>query len=352
MSKASEGKLLDLNAKEVTVVEEKPDQSAALWVRILWSPTVWSLSTLLLLCTIFSILRPDAFLTFFNIRSIAIATSSFLIMGVGGTYVLSAGGLDLSVGSVLVMSGVIGARLMGAIGGESWPTIIVGLVVCLLSGAVVGLVNGVLSSYFRIPALVVTLGTSFAALGLAYVLSGGQDLRTIPDLTVYAIGLGSLLGIPYLVWVAAIVAVIGTFVYSTTRFGRYTYAIGSNEEAARRAGIPVNQHLVKLYTMAGTLSGLAGFLNLAEFGTTTLAGHNPDFLYVLLAIILGGTSLFGGVGTVAGTALAAFIPWVLNDGFIILGVDPYWQFVTLGLIFVVIVYLDALRRRAREKVRH
>lgn len=327
------------------------DRRAALWVRILWSPTSWSFSILLILCIIFSALRPDAFPTLFNVRSIAITASSFIVMGIGVTFVLSAGGLDLSVGAVLVLGGIMGTKAMVAVGGSGWPTIGVGLLASLATGLLVGLANGLFIRKFRIPPLVVTLGTSFIVTGLGYVVTGGQDLRGVPDLMVSVIGLGSLLGIPYVVWVAAVTGLGGILVYEKTRFGRYTQAIGSSEEAAVRSGIRVDRHLIMVYTYTGALAGLAGFLNLALFGTTTISGHTADFLYVVLAVILGGTSLFGGVGTVAGTCLAAFIPWVLNDGFIILGVDPYWQYVTLGAIFIVVVYLDALRRRAREKVR-
>jgi ribose transport system permease protein len=347
MSSISDTSKVASNDESITENPDNTESISSLWVRIAWSPTVWSIIILTVLVTLFSLAQPDKFFTLFNLRSIAVAASPFIIMGVGVTYVLSAGGLDLSVGNVLVASGVVGVRCMVAVNGNVW----VGLLACVIVGMVFGALNGVLIAYARIPALVVTIGTGFAAQGVSYILSGGQDLRGVPEGLVTTLGYGQFLGIPLLFWIAVVIGAVGSLVYSATLFGRHTYALGSNQEAAVRAGIRVQRQLTRIYTLSGALAGLAGFLGLAQFGTTTLSGHTSDFLYVLLAVILGGTSLFGGIGTVVGTCLAAFIPWVLNDGFIILGINPYWQFVSLGVVFVTIVYFDALRRKAREGVR-
>ena len=136
-------------------------------------------------------------------------------------------------------------------------------------------------------------------------------------------------------------------VLAATRFGRYTYAIGSNEEAARRAGVNVDRHLIKVYALAGTLAGLAGFLSLARFGTTTIGGHATDNLQAIAAVVIGGTSLFGGIGTILGTVFGVFIPAVLQNGFVIVGVQPFWQQVAVGAVLIVAVYLDQLRRRSQ-----
>ena len=327
------------------------DSTSSLWVRVVWSPTTWSTTILLVLVAIFGIARPDAFLTAYNLKSIAVDAVPILIMGVGVTYVLSVGGIDLSVGNVLICTSVVAVRAMVLVGGDGLVTCLVGLAAAVLAGIAFGMLNGVLIAYAKIPALVVTIGIGFVAQGLAYVWSGGQDLRGVPVTLVENVGFAQFLGIPDLIWIAAIIAVIGTLVYTTTRFGRHTYALGSSQEAAIRAGIRVKRHLLIIYTLSGVTAGFVGYLSLAQFGTTTIAGHATDFLYVLLAVILGGTSLFGGIGTVAGTCLASFIPWTLSDGFVILNIDPYWQYVTLGGVFVVVVYFDVLRRRVREGVR-
>jgi ribose transport system permease protein len=144
--------------------------------------------------------------------------------------------------------------------------------------------------------------------------------------------------------IAAVVALIGAIVLAQTRFGRYTYAIGSNEEAVRRSGVNVDRHLIKVYALAGMLAGLAGFLSLARFGTTTIGGHSTDNLDAIAAIVIGGTSLFGGVGTIVGTVIGVFIPAVLRNGFVIVGVQPFWQQVAVGAVLIAAVYFDQVRR--------
>jgi ribose transport system permease protein len=146
--------------------------------------------------------------------------------------------------------------------------------------------------------------------------------------------------------IAFAVALLGGILLAATRFGRYTYAIGSNEEGARRAGVAVDRHLIKVYALAGTLAGLAGFLSLARFATTTLGGHSTDNLQAIAAVVIGGTSLFGGVGTMLGTVFGVFIPAVLQNGFVIVGLQPFWQQVAVGAVLIIAVYLDQLRRRS------
>ncbi len=133
-------------------------------------------------------------------------------------------------------------------------------------------------------------------------------------------------------------------VLAQTRFGRYTYAIGSNMEGARRSGVNVDRHLIKVYALAGTLSGLAGYMALARFGTTSISGHSTDNLNAIAAVVIGGTSLFGGIGTILGTVFGVFIPVVLQNGFVIVGIQPFWQQVAVGAVLIGAVYLDQLRR--------
>jgi ribose transport system permease protein len=143
---------------------------------------------------------------------------------------------------------------------------------------------------------------------------------------------------------------VGGLVLHFTRFGRHTYVIGSNAEAARRAGIDVDRHLMWLYAISGAAAGLAGMLSLTRFATTTIAGHGTDALQVITAVVLGGTSLFGGVGTVIGTVVGVFIPSVLNNGFVVMNVEPFWQEVAIGFILIAAVYIDQLKRRSRDRV--
>jgi ribose transport system permease protein len=272
-------------------------------------------------------------------------------MAVGETFVLSASGLDLSVGSVLVLSSVLAVKGFEFAGTQGWAAVILGFVIALGSGLFIGFINGVLIAKARIPPLVVTLAMSFAAQGVGYVITGGNDLRDVPDDLVNSVGYSSILNIPDIVWISFGVALIGSFVYYTTRFGRYTVVLGSNREAAIRAGIRVDAHIIKVYAICGLTAGLAGYLSLSQYSGTQIGSHTQDFLYVILAVILGGTSFYGGVGSMLGTCIAVFVPWVLNFGFVVQGIDPFWQPVALGAIFVLVVYLDAWRRRAREGVR-
>jgi ribose transport system permease protein len=236
---------------------------------------------------------------------------------------------------------------MEAVGGESVGTLLVGFAAALASGLGWGILNGFLIAKAKIPALIVTLGTLGMALGAALLITGGVDQRDFPFKLVETIGSGRLFGeLPYLVLIAFAVALVGGILLAATRFGRYTYAIGSNEEGARRAGIAVDRHLIKVYALAGTLSGLAGFLSLARFATTTIGGHSTDNLQAIAAIVIGGTSLFGGVGTMLGTVFGVFIPAVLQNGFVIVGLQPFWQQVAVGAVLIIAVYLDQLRRRS------
>jgi ribose transport system permease protein len=184
---------------------------------------------------------------------------------------------------------------------------------------------------------------------VAQVITDGVDLRDVPFTLVDTIGTGRVAGIPWLVIIAAVVAIIFGVLLAFTRFGRHTYAIGSNVEAALRAGINVDRHLIKVYSLAGFLAGFAGFLSLARFSTTTIGGHSTDNLQAIAAVVLGGTSLFGGIGVIAGTVIGVFIPIVLQYGFIVSGVKPFWQQVAIGAVLVLAVYLDQIRRRAQYR---
>jgi len=317
--------------------------------------TFWVLIILACLLIVFSLLRVHQFLTVFNLQTLAADAAVLTVLSIGQTYVLISAGIDLSVGSVLVFSSIVSGKLMLAMSGApsntynaitlSWALIIVGGIVSIIAGLAWGLLNGLIVARTRVPALIVTLGTFGMALGLAEIISGGTDVRGVPSALVSVIGTGSIAGVPSLVIVAAVVAVAAGIVLRRTLFGRRTFAIGSNVEAARRAGIPVQRHTTAVYALSGALAGLAGFLSMAQFGTTSLAGHSTDNLNTIAAAVIGGTSLFGGVGTILGTVVGVSIPAVLQNGFVIIGVTPFWQEVTVGVILIIAVYIDTERRR-------
>ncbi|MEW2549359.1 ABC transporter permease [Streptomyces sp. NPDC047002] len=338
-------------------VEAAAEPLGARWNRRLGGG--WIFPLLILLFALFAALRPGQFATPFNLSTLAVDASILLVLSIGQTYVIATAGIDLSVGTVLVLSSVVGAKAMLALSGTSgaaygttaagWGVIALGTLAAVAAGAVFGALNGVLVAYARIPALIVTLGTFGMALGFAQLLSDGQDVRAVPQKLVAAIGSGKLIGIPSLVWVALAVTVVGGLVLHTTRFGSRTFAVGSNAEAARRAGIPNRSHLVKVYLLSGALAGLAGIMSVARFATTTINGHTTDNLSSISAVVLGGTSLFGGIGSIFGTVVGVFIPIILLNGFVILGIQPFWQTVAMGAVLIVAVYADQLKRHAAHR---
>jgi ribose transport system permease protein len=335
-------------ADEPELDDDVEGRPAPFWQRLVAGSSTWIGLILLGLIVVFSVLEYDSFVSTANARNIATDAAVLLVLATGMTYVIITAGIDLSVGGVLVFAGVVSAKAMHAAGGNDWAVIILGLAVALLGGLAWGLINGFLVAKAKIPAFIVTLGTLGMSLGAALVISGGVDEREVPFKLITTIGTGRAFDqVPYLVIIAFAVAIVFGVTLAATRFGRYTYAVGSNEEAARRAGIPVDRHLLKIYALAGTLAGLAGFLSLARFSTTTLGGHDTDNLQAIAAVVIGGTSLFGGIGTMLGTLFGVFIPAVLQNGFVIIGVNPFWQSIAVGAVLIAAVYLDQLRRRSQ-----
>jgi ribose transport system permease protein len=326
-------------------VELAEEPRPPLWKRVITNSSASIALILLGLILVFSALSFNEFFSVSNARNIATDAAVLLVIATGLTYIIITAGIDLSVGSVVVFTGVVSAKVMNAVGGNGWGVILVGLVIALLAGCAWGCLNGFLVAKAKIPPFIVTLGTLGMALGGALLITGGVDEREVPFKLIDTIGTGRLFSqLPYLVLIAAVVALIGGVVLALTRFGRYTYACGSNLEGARRAGVNVDRHLIKVYALGGTLAGLAGFLSLARFGTTSIGGHSTDNLDAIAAIVIGGTSLFGGVGTILGTVVGVFIPAVLRNGFVIIGVQPFWQQVAVGAVLIAAVYFDQLRR--------
>ena len=305
---------------------------------------------------IFTGLAPGKFLTINDLSLNAQTTAPFLVMAIGETFVIITAGIDLSVGSVLIFASMMAGKTLNALGtngdptNEGWGTIMVGLLVAVVAGTAWGLLNGFLIAYAKIPPLVVTLGSFGAALGAADLLNNGSDIETVPKILNTTLGYGTSLGyVPNMVLIAAVITLLGAWLLHTTRFGRYTFAIGSNAEAARRAGIGVKRHLVLVYTLTGLLAGVSGFMSLAYFGTTNISGHTTDNLDAISAVVIGGTSLFGGIGTMFGTVIGVFIPAVLKKGFDIIHVQDFWQLIAVGAVLVAVVWFDQRRRSSRDR---
>jgi len=308
--------------------------------------SVWILGVLLVIVAAFSIAAGDKFLSTSNFSLISQNIAVWAVLGVGMTFVIITSGIDLSIGCVRVISSVGAATVMQAVGGEGWGVAILGILAALVSGVAWGLLNGFLIAKAKIPPLIVPLGSLSVALGLAQVLTGGIDIRAVPEVLTDFNTYIKILGIPALPFVALVVVIIGGIVLHKTRFGRYTYAVGSNELGARRVGINVDRHLILVYALSGLMAGLGAVLALAQFGTTTIAGQSLTNLNVIAAVVIGGTSIFGGEGSIFGTVVGLFIPAVLQAGFVIIGVESFWQGVAVGSVLVAAVYVDQSRRAA------
>jgi ribose transport system permease protein len=331
---------------EAPVQAASEDQPSGRLARLARLQALQIVIVLAVIVVIFTIMKPHSFLTVFNIRGIIVNTSILAVLGVGMTLVIITGGIDLSVGSVLVFSGVVADKAMAHVGhGQGWGSAFIGLVVAVLAGLAWGLINGVLVARAKVPPLIVTLGTLGMALGLAQVITKGVDLRDVPTVLVNNIGFGNVFWkVPTLSVIAAVIVVVGIIVLHRTRFGMYTFAVGSNPEAGRRVGMNVDLHLIKVYAISGLLAGVAGFLNLAFFQSTTVGGQSNTNLNVIAGVVIGGTSLFGGYGSIFGSIVGLFIPATLQDGFVIVGIQPFWQQVVVGAVLIAAVYVDQTRR--------
>ena len=322
------------------------DSSPNLLKRLAGTQAVWILGVLVVLVAFFSVMGGDRFLSADNFSLISQNLAVLAVLGVGMTFIIITSGIDLSVGSVLVFASVISAKLMATVGGDGPAVVLIGILSATVAGAAWGWLNGFLVAKAKIPPLIVTLGSLSAALGLAYVLSAGVnigvDATSLTDFGIYT----RILGLPALPLLALLVVVVGGIALHRTKFGRHTYAIGSNEEAAKRVGINVDRHLIIVYLMTGLLAGVGAVMYLAQFGTTTIGGQSLTNLNVIAAVVIGGTSIFGGSGSMFGTMVGLFIPAVLQSGFVIIGVDPFWQGIAVGAVLIAAVYIDQTRRAA------
>jgi ribose transport system permease protein len=327
------------------------------------STNLYIFLVLLALVAFFSLISPNhAFFDRGNFVNIAWDTAEILLLAIGETFVIITAGIDLSVGTVLMLSGVIASWVIAQTGGPAalvaagqFPRAATALPLGILAGIAVGtlagFVNGSLVTRLRMPAFIVTLGVFSIANGFGDLISssgaaGQSAIPPVPDSFANTLGNGNLvLGLPTLVVIAAIVAAVTHVVLTRTLFGRRTFAVGSNLEGSRLAGVPVNSHLIAVYTFAGCMSGLAGILDLARFRSTDIQGHSLDNLDAIAAVVIGGTSLFGGTGSILGTVIGAFIPTVLRYGFTIQGISSFWQDVVVGAIIIVAVLFDQIRRR-------
>jgi len=289
----------------------------------------------------------DGFLSVDNFWTVMRQISVNTCLSVGMTLVILTGGIDLSVGSILALSGAVMAGLLKSGTELETLNLYVGygapaaITIGILVGASLGLFNGVVITRFKVPPFVATLAMLTIARGLTKLYTGGEAITGLGDAFV-TIGSGRLLGIPNQVWIAAGIVIAATVLLKKTRSGRYIYAVGGNEEAAKLSGLNVKRVKLMVYTAAGALSAVGGLIVTSRLNSATpIAGEGLE-LDSIAAVVIGGTSLSGGRGSVLGTVLGALIIGVLNSGLVIMGVDPFWQTVIKGLVILLAVVVDKL----------
>jgi ribose transport system permease protein len=294
--------------------------------------------TLIALVIGLSIASPN-FLTSTNLSSVVRQTAVINIMALGMTLIIISGGIDLSVGSILALAGLLGTRAM-----ERHAGIPAGLLIGVSIGTLCGCANGTMITTLRINPFIVTLGTMGIFRGLALIVSNGLPVHDIPASYSY-LGEGNLLGVPFVLWILLVCALAMHVLLEHTRLGRYAFAIGSNPDAAFYAGVPVAFDTIAVYSIAGLLTGLAGMIEASRLMTGQPTGGQGYELQAIAAVVIGGGSLRGGEGSVLGTLIGAFIMGLLSNGSDLLGFNPYWQQVIIGAVIILAVSFDELRKR-------
>ena len=300
---------------------------------------------LVILVVVFTVINP----VFFSVgaaSNILVQWAPLVLLAVGETFVIISGGIDLSVGSTLTLSGVVAAFAMQSLTVAGWsevPTLLVGVVICLVIGAVVGTVNALLVNVAKLVPFVATLATLGAGGGVALVLTGGGPVSGgPPNATMLAAAIGGGLFSGPVIVVIVVLIITGLFLHRA-RFGRYTFAIGGNAFAATASGISVPKHLAKVYILSGMFAGAGGFVLYLQLGGGSPSAGTGDELSAIAAVVIGGASLTGGFGKIGGTILGALILETVYSGLTIINIDPNWNAVAVGILIAAAASLQAVR---------
>lgn len=298
-----------------------------------------ALVAIIIIMVVLTIMSPE-FLTYRNLSQVVVQAAVTAIIAVGATLVIVTAGIDLSVGSVAALSGVLGTMLM-VNGHIAWP---IAVVLGVLVGAGAGLVNGALIGWTRLAPFIATLGMMGVARGLTFVVTGAVAVYgTPPEFNVLGQGLVGPIPVPAICLVGVII--VFAFIFMRTKLGRYSYAIGSNADASRLMGIPVSRYLVIVYVLQGVLAGFGGMI-----AASRVSSGQPNYgtgleLDAIAAAVIGGASLFGGQGTVSGAIIGAFLIQLIRNGSVLVNVNIYWQDVIIGIVVWLAVLWDQFRRR-------
>ncbi|MEV4776212.1 ABC transporter permease [Microbacterium sp. LWH12-1.2] len=299
--------------------------------------------TLIVLVLFFSIFGRN-FLTWNNISGILLATAVIGILALGTTFVIITGGIDLSIGTGMALCAVMTGVFITNFG----LPLFVGVIGGILTGVLMGFINGVNITFLRLPPFIATLAMMMIAGGLALVVSGVAPIYFSETPDFQKIALGTLIpGLPNAVLITLVLAIVAYVVLSKTLLGRYTFAIGSNEEAARLSGVNTRRWTILVYMFAGAFTGVAGVIIASRLGSAQPQTGSGYELQAIAAVIIGGTSLLGGRGSILGTVIGALIMSVLVNGLRILSIQPEWQNIVVGVVILIAVFFDSLRNRSR-----
>ncbi|CAA9441988.1 MAG: Ribose ABC transport system, permease protein RbsC [uncultured Rubrobacteraceae bacterium] len=281
----------------------------------------------------------ETFLTGTNLANLVRQVTVFAVLAVGQLFVILTAGIDLSVGSVLALSGAVTAQMLVA--GVPVP---VAAVLGIIIGLLLGVFNGVLVAFFGIPPFITTLGMLGMARGMVLLITDARTISGLPE-SFQVIANGSVLGVPNLLVALLIVGVVATFVLGRTVFGRYVYAVGSNAESARLSGVPVTRVLVTVYAISGLLAGVAGVLIASRLGAGIPTAGTGYELQAIAGAVIGGASLSGAKGRALGAILGALIMATLENGGNLLGVDPFYLQIAIGALILIAVFFDQVQQR-------
>lgn len=314
---------------------------------------------LLVVIVVFSILSPN-YLTVDNVLTMSSHVAIYALLGLGMLLVILNGGIDLSVGSTLGLSGVVAGWLMqgvrvNAFGVTFFPAVWVVVIVCILVGALVGLVNGILVARFGVAPFVATLGTLYVVRGIGLLKTNGltyDNLSGDPKLGNTGfnwLGFNKLFGVPVGVLVMIVVAALISLSLNRSVFGRWLYSSGGNERAAELSGVPVRKVKIRVYVISGACAAIAGLILSSELTSAGPTAGTSYELTAIAAVVIGGAALTGGRGTVLGTLLGAFVIGFLSDGLVVIGVSSYWQTVFTGAVIVLAVLLNSAQYGRRRR---
>lgn len=319
---------------------KQPVRRVRRWRLASWAPVI----VLILLCAIITAINPN-FLTFGNFVRISQTAMIPLVLGLGATFIILMGSIDLSVEGVLTLAAVILSMLV-LNGANDNDLGVLAMLIVLVAGAGVGFVNGIVHVRLKIPSFMTTLGTWFIGVGLANALLGGLAIR-INDPLVRALAIERFLGFPWGVWLALFCLAIAHFVQNYTRLGRYIYALGGGEELAALSGIPVARVRIVTFTLAGVFYAIGGILAAAQLGLGNAQIGNGRLFTTITAVVVGGTALSGGQGSVMQTLIGVLIVVVLSNGMVLMGVPPSVQIGAQGLMIIGAVALSIDRKLMR-----